>query len=348
MNTRTGNSAQQNIFYYIDKFKMEIILLGLIIIASIITPTFLSLSNGMTILGGRSAMKGIIAFGMTFVIIAGEIDLSIGSTVGLAGIVSAQILNSMMSHGSSPVLAGICAIVITLLMGAALGAFNGFLMVTFRMPSFIVTLGMTNAIYGLAQIIAPYTITGLPEWYKWFGSGRLFQFGDVDPQIMRKLPPVPVLFLLVFFIITLVLLRRTRFGRAVYAVGGNSESARLSAINVKAVRISVMVLSQFCAAFAGIIMSSSVVSASFTFGDGWEMDVIASVIIGGASLSGGFGTAAGTMIGVIFLGVVNNIMTLLGVGTAMQYVVQGGLVVCAVLLNSIHLPKARHLTMNGL
>ena len=212
-------------------------------------------------------------------------------------------------------------------------------MVTFHMPSFIVTLGMTNAVYGLAQIIAPYTVTGLPMWYKWFGSGRLFQFGEVEAATLRNLPPVPVMFLVILFVVALILLTRTKFGRAVYAVGGNAESARLSGINVKAVRVAVMTIVQFCAAFAGIIMSSSVTSASFTFGVGWEMDVIASVIIGGASLAGGSGTALGTMIGVIFLGVVNDIMALCSVSTAMQYVVQGGLVVFAVLLNSIHIRR---------
>lgn len=328
---------KSKVLAYIDRFKMLIILALLIIGASIMSPTFLTLSNWMTILGGRSAMKGIIAFGMTFVIICGEIDLSIGSTVGLAGIVSAEIMLAM--SGSSSALAGACGIAAALMLGLLLGAFNGLLMVTFNMPSFIVTLGMTNAIYGLAQVIAPYTVTGLPEWYKWFGSGRLFQKASTAPEMLRKLPPVPVLFLIIAFIIALIVLRRTKFGRSVYAVGGNAESARLSGINVKAVRVGVMMIVQLCAAMAGIIMSSSVITASFTFGDGWEMDVIASVIIGGASLSGGSGTALGTMIGVIFLGIVNNIMTLLGVGTAMQYIVQGALVVGAVLLNSVHLYK---------
>ena len=246
---------------------------------------------------------------------------------------------SMTNAGVSSAVAGIAGIVAALLVGVVIGLINGLLMVTFHMPSFIVTLGMTNAVYGLAQIIAPYTVTGLPMWYKWFGSGRLFQFGEVEAATLRNLPPVPVMFLVILFVVALILLTRTKFGRAVYAVGGNAESARLSGINVKAVRVAVMTIVQFCAAFAGIIMSSSVTSASFTFGVGWEMDVIASVIIGGASLAGGSGTALGTMIGVIFLGVVNDIMALCSVSTAMQYVVQGGLVVFAVLLNSIHIRR---------
>lgn len=339
MNTVENQMTSEKIWRLVDRYKMEIILILLIVASSIMSPVFLTLSNWMTILGGRSAMKGIIAFGMTFVIICGEIDLSIGSTVGISGIICAEIMISMTNAGTSSVVAGIAGIVAALLVGVVIGLINGLLMVTFHMPSFIVTLGMTNAVYGLAQIIAPYTVTGLPTWYKWFGSGRLFQFGEVEAATLRNLPPVPVMFLLILFVAALILLTRTKFGRAVYAVGGNAESARLSGINVKAVRVAVMTIVQFCAAFAGIIMSSSVTSASFTFGVGWEMDVIASVIIGGASLAGGSGTALGTMIGVIFLGVVNDIMALCSVSTAMQYVVQGGLVVFAVLLNSIHIRR---------
>lgn len=339
MNTVENQMTSQKIWRLVDRYKMEIILILLIVASSIMSPVFLTLSNWMTILGGRSAMKGIIAFGMTFVIICGEIDLSIGSTVGISGIICAEIMISMTNAGVSSAVAGIAGIVAALLVGVVIGLINGLLMVTFHMPSFIVTLGMTNAVYGLAQIIAPYTVTGLPMWYKWFGSGRLFQFGEVEAATLRNLPPVPVMFLVILFVVALILLTRTKFGRAVYAVGGNAESARLSGINVKAVRVAVMTIVQFCAAFAGIIMSSSVTSASFTFGVGWEMDVIASVIIGGASLAGGSGTALGTMIGVIFLGVVNDIMALCSVSTAMQYVVQGGLVVFAVLLNSIHIRR---------
>ena len=339
MNTVENQMTSEKIWRLVDRYKMEIILILLIVASSIMSPVFLTLSNWMTILGGRSAMKGIIAFGMTFVIICGEIDLSIGSTVGISGIICAEIMISMTNAGVSSAVAGIAGIVAALLVGVVIGLINGLLMVTFHMPSFIVTLGMTNAVYGLAQIIAPYTVTGLPMWYKWFGSGRLFQFGEVEAATLRNLPPVPVMFLVILFVVALILLTRTKFGRAVYAVGGNAESARLSGINVKAVRVAVMTIVQFCAAFAGIIMSSSVTSASFTFGVGWEMDVIASVIIGGASLAGCSGTALGTMIGVIFLGVVNDIMALCSVSTAMQYVVQGGLVVFAVLLNSIHIRR---------
>ena len=319
----------------INEFKIEFILILLIIVSAIISPSFMTLSNWMTILGGRSAMKGIIAFGMTFVIICGEIDLSIGSTVALSGIVAARIMIALESSGMSAVMIGIIAILCALLVGLIIGAVNGFFMVAFKMPSFIVTLGMVNIGKGISQIVAPYTLTGLPNWFKWFGAGRLFQTASTDAMTLRDLPPVPALFLVIAFLLSWLVLKKTKFGRAVYAVGGNAEAARLSGINVKKVKVIVMMIVSFAAAFAGIIMSSSSNTAAFTFGSGWEMDVIASVIIGGASMAGGSGNAVGTLVGVIFFGVVNNIMTLFGIGTAMQYVVLGALVIVAVLLNSI-------------
>jgi ribose/xylose/arabinose/galactoside ABC-type transport system permease subunit len=334
-----NNKGFARVIEIINEFKIEFILILLIIVSALISPSFMTLSNWMTILGGRSAMKGIIAFGMTFVIICGEIDLSIGSTVALSGIVAAKIMISLETSGMSQGMIGLVAVLCALLVGAAIGAVNGFFMVTFNMPSFIVTLGMVNIGKGLSQIIAPYTLTGLPGWFKWFGAGRLFQTSSTDAMTLRNLPPVPALFLIIAFLAAWLVLKKTKFGRAVYAVGGNAEAARLSGINVKKVKMIVMMIVSVAAAFAGIIMSSSSNTAAFTFGEGWEMDVIASVIIGGASMAGGSGNAIGTLVGVIFFGVVNNIMTLFGVGTAMQYVVLGALVIIAVLLNSIKTKK---------
>lgn len=313
-----------NVWSALDRFKLELILIVVFIVATFLSPSFLSTGNLLNVLRTAS-LKGVIAFGMTFVIICGEIDLSIGSTVGLSGIVAALLLKAFLGMGMGDVPAGIFALAATLILCSLIGLINGLLMTYFRMPSFIVTLGMVNVLYGVAALLAPYPVTGLPQWYKWFGSGTLFGFF-----------PVPALFLLIFFGVTLVVLRKTKFGRSVYAVGGNAESARLSGINVRFVRIAVMMIVQFCAAFAGIMMSAQVMSGTYTFGRGWEMDVIASVIIGGASLAGGLGTSWGTFIGIIFLGIINNIMTLTGVSADMQYVVQGALIIGAVLLNSLN------------
>lgn len=147
--------------------------------------------------------------------------------------------------------------------------------------------------------------------------------------------PVPALFLLAVFVITFIVMKYMKFGRSVYATGGNPESARLSGINTAFVKIAVMIIVQVCSAIAGILLSSQVMSGSFSFGKGWEMTAISAVIIGGASLSGGTGKIWGTFLGLIFLGVISNAMTLNGVDDYVQYIVQGVLIIGAVLINCI-------------
>ncbi|MEO8411818.1 MAG: ABC transporter permease, partial [Propionivibrio sp.] len=148
---------------------------------------------------------------------------------------------------------------------------------------------------------------------------------------------VPALWLLIAFVVTLVIMNHTKFGRQVYAVGGNPEAARLSGIDVARVKITVMMAVQVLAAFSGIILSAQVMSGSSTFGRGYELDVIAAVIIGGTSLFGGIGKIWGTMIGIVFLGVINNGMTLFGVGDFEKYIARGMLILVAVLFNTIQL-----------
>ena len=309
---------------------LEMILILLIVAVSFTSDRFLSVDNILNILDTVSK-NGIIAFGMTFVIIAGEIDLSVGSTIGLSGVIVALVTETLVSSGMSITIACVIGIAAALLLCSLFGLFNGFLLTKFKMPSFIITLGMLNLLYGLAAVISNgFPITGLPTWYKWFGAGTLF--GKI---------PVSALFLIVFFIITAVIVKYTRFGRSLYATGGNPESARLSGINVKAVKIAVMIIVQFCAAFAGILFSSQVMSGTFSFGRGSEMQVISAVIIGGASLSGGSGKIWGTFLGLIFLGVINNAMTLNGVDSYMQYIVQGALIIGAVLINSIQAKRKK-------
>lgn len=308
----------------LSRHMLEVILILLIVAVSIISPKFLTSGNILNILRNVS-MTGIIAFGMTFVIIAGEIDLSVGSTVGLSGVIVALTTRILSTAGLSLGLSAIIGIIVSLLICSLFGLFNGFLLTKFKMPSFIITLGMLNLLYGLAAVISGgFPITTLPTWYKWFGAGNLF--GTV---------PVPALFLLAVFVITAIIVKYTHFGRSLYATGGNPESARLSGINVKRIKIIVMIIVQFCAAFAGILLSSQVMSGTFSFGRGWEMQAISAVIIGGASLSGGSGKIWGTFLGIIFLGVIQNAMTLNGVDDYMQYIVQGALIIGAVLINSI-------------
>ena len=260
------------------------------------------------------------------VIISGEIDLSIGSTVALTGVIIGVTTGTLSKMGILPMeQAVIVGIVLSLVAAALVGLFNGWLLTRFKMPSFIITLAMMNVLYGIAAIISRgFPVTTLPSWYSVFGAGRVF-----------NIVPIPAIVLLIVFAVVFVIMSYTKFGRSVYAVGGNAESARLSGINVTKTKMLAMMGVQICAAISGILVSSMVMSGSSTFGRGWEMTAISSVIIGGASLMGGIGRVARTMVGLIFLGVIINGMTLLNVNEYAQYVVRGFLILIAVLINTV-------------
>lgn len=312
------------------KYILQIIVVIFFIIAACTANAFLKPANLMNILRSYS-MVGVIAFGMTFTIIGGEIDLAVGSTVAFSGVIAAKIAGILADSNILPLESGmVFGLLAALGLSLLVGFLNGVLVVKFKMPSFIVTLGMLNLLYGISAVISGgFSLTTFPAWYSWFGAGQICGF-----------LPSGVLFLLLAFVVTLVILKYTNFGCAVYAVGGNADAARLSGIKVGKVKIIIMMIVEFCAGLAGIILSSQTLSANFTYGKGWEMDVISSVIIGGASLSGGKGSAAGSLIGILFLGILNNAMTLWGVDDYIKYIVQGGLVIGAVLLNTIVYKKS--------
>lgn len=317
-------STKTDIRKLIKKYMLECILLIICISVALMAPGFLTPSNLLNILRNVS-LQGVIAFGMTMVIIAGEIDLSIGSTVALTGVIIALTSGTLAKAGIMPMETGVLVgIVQAFIVAALVGLLNGWLLTTFKMPSFIITLAMLNALYGITAIISKgFPVTTLPRWYNMLGAGQIFSI------------PVPAIILVIIFIIVSIIMNSTKFGRSVYAVGGNPESARLSGINVKMVKIAVMMVVQILAALGGTLVSSQVMAGSSTFGRGWELNVIASVIIGGASLSGGIGKVWGTFIGLIFLGVLINGMTLLNINEYVQYVVKGIIILVAVLVNNI-------------
>ena len=309
------------------KYMMEIIL-GCIVLALILTaPGFFTAANILNIFR-NVALAGVISFGMTMVIIGGEIDLSVGSSIALSSVLTATVTGALSSREILPMETAIfVGMGVSLLAGGAVGFFNGFLRTRYNIPTFIITLAMLNVLYGIAALMSKgFPVTTLPDWYNWIGAGQLFGFF-----------PVPALWLLIVFAIALVLMNMTKFGRQIYAVGGNPEAARLSGIDVVKVKMVILIAVQVLAALSGIILSAQVMSGSSTFGRGYEMDVIAAVIIGGTSLFGGIGKVWGTMIGIIFLGVINNGMTLFGVGDFEKYIARGMLILLAVLFNTIQL-----------
>ncbi|MBB6673060.1 ABC transporter permease [Cohnella nanjingensis] len=309
---------------------MEIVLLLIIIVMTFVSNGFLTTDNLLNILRNM-ALQGCIAFGMTMVIIAGEIDLSIGSTVALTGVIVGLTSGKLAESGIMSLdVAVIVGILVSFIIAGLIGMFNGWLLTKYKVPSFIITLAVMNIVYGIAAVISKgFPVTTLPSWYNVLGAGQIYKI------------PVPAIILLAVFALIFVVMNYTKFGRSVYAVGGNPESARLSGINVKKVKIVCMMAVQLCAALSGVLVSSQVMSGSFNFGKGWEMIVISSVIIGGTSLFGGVGKVWGTFVGLIFLGVLINAMTLLNVNEYIQYIVRGCLILAAVLVTTIQLMRRR-------
>ena len=311
-------------------FVLEAVLAVLCVALALAAPGFFTAENLLNVLRNIS-MQGIIALGMTMVIIAGEIDLSVGSAVAFAGCWMAW-LTGHLGAAVSPVPAVLIAMLITIGTGLVPGWITGVLRTRYGVPSFITTLALLTGLSGIAELLTDgFPLTPFPEWYGTLGGGYLAGI------------PVPAIIFVATFGVILVLMNHSVFGRSVYAVGGNSEAARLSGIPVARIKTAVLALTSGLAAVAGILQSSEIMSGTATTAKGWELDIIAAVIIGGTSLTGGAGTVRGTMVGIIFLGVIINGMTLLNVNEYWQHVVRGGLILTAVLLNRMQ----RYSSANG-
>jgi ribose/xylose/arabinose/galactoside ABC-type transport system permease subunit len=305
---------------------IEVFLVLLIVGLTLGTKSFMTWPNWMNIFRANS-LKGVIAFGMTTVIIGGLIDLSIGSTVGLAGVIVALSCQNLTALGLDLNLACGIGIALCLLLAVATGWLHGFFQHNTGMPPFIVTLVSLGALYGLAGILSGgFPIANqFPEWYNQIGAGRIGGLNGI---------PIPAIVLFVTFLVVLFIMGYTTTGRATYAVGGNPESARLSGINVGKTKIFAFILVQVMAVISGFMTSGQVMSGTYSFGKGWELDVISMVIIGGTSFNGGAGTVWGTLLGVIFIGVIANGMTLLNFDIYTQNVVRAVVMFLAVLISS--------------
>lgn len=291
-------------------------LLGLaliVIVLSVINSDFLTISNIFNVLR-QISINALIAFGMTFVILTGGIDLSVGSMLALASAITA----GLMAGGLDTWL----AVLIGLLAGVVMGAVNGLIITKGRVAPFIGTLATMTVFRGLTLV---YTegrpITGLNEDFAMLGKGFFLEI------------PMPVIWMLISFAILYFLLRHTTFGRHVYALGSNEEATKLSGINTGKVKMLVYAISGLFAALSGIILTSRLNSAQPTAGTSYELDAIAAVVLGGTSLSGGRGWIVGTLIGAMIIGVLDNGLNLLNVSSFYQSVVKGAVILIAVLLD---------------
>ncbi|MFD0616139.1 ABC transporter permease [Paenibacillus sp. GCM10027629] len=300
--------------YVWDQYSVLFALIVLIIFASILSEYFLSVANITNILR-QVSIVGILSLGMTFVIILGGIDLSVGSVLALSGTV---VMAAQVNYHSSVIV----SILLGLLCGVLIGLING-LMVTYgKITAFIATLAMMTIARSLALYYADAgAISGMNSLYAKIGNNYVLGI------------PIPVIIFAVMVFLSYIVLEKTVLGRHIYAVGGNSQAARLSAISVFRVTIIAYLICGFTAAVGSIIETSRLNSISTsTSGTMYELDAIAAVIIGGASLAGGRGRILGTLFGVLILGVLSNIMNLLNISPYLQGVVKGLIIVAAVLL----------------
>ncbi len=329
---RFGQLNRKKALDFLFDHVVEVILIILILAMGNISSTFNTTANWLNIFRNMS-MKGLIAFGMTMVIISGQIDLSIGSTVALSGVIVARACRDLPEiMGISVSLACVLGMLMAFMIAILMGVIHGYAQHKFRMPAFIVTLASQNLLYGLAGILSngfPIANT-FPDWFSRIGVGKISGTNGL---------PIPALILFIFFLIMLFVLKFTTTGRSMYAIGGNPESARLSGINVLKTKIFAFSAVQVMSVMAGFINSAQVLSGSYSFGRGWETDVITAVVIGGTSMAGGIGTMWGTMVGIIFLGVIINGMTILNVSVYAQYVVRAIFMSIAVLVATYRAKK---------
>lgn len=299
----------------------------IIIVFSILAESFLSVANILNILR-QSAIIGIMAIGVTFVIITAEIDLSIASIMTFSGLVAGAL--STGGFGLGVALPVWLAIICTLFIGAMVGAVSGFANAKLKIPTFMATLSMMFIVDGISLWFSgAQPLYGIPDRLQWFGSGKVFGIPSI------------VLVFAVIFVISHIILSRTVFGRNVYAIGGNEEAAKMSGINVAKYKVLVLTISGILAALAGILMLGRIGSAQVTAGVGLQLPPIAAVILGGTSLFGGVGSMWRTLVGVLLMGVLVNGLNLLGVGSAGQNLATGIVLFVAVAANVMGSSKTK-------
>lgn len=315
------------------KLRTFIALILVVVFFAIMAPNFLAVET-IVIMSKHVAINAVLAIGMTFVILTGGIDLSVGSIVGLVGMVA----GGLIDYGIQLPMFGVIIYpsvfeltLIALLIGSLIGAVNGLLITRLAVAPFIATLGMLYVARGAALLLSNGAtfpnLTGSPslgnEGFPLYGGGRLLGI------------PYPIIILVIMAVIAAYVAMRTPFGRRVYAVGGNERATSLSGIRVDRVKIAVYVISGFCAAVAGLIVSSQLVAAYPASGETFELNAIAAAVLGGTSLSGGRGTIGGTIVGAFVIGVLGDGLVMMGVSEFWQMVIKGLVIIAAVVLDQL-------------
>lgn len=309
--TATFSNLRKNTGTELRKYAPQMILVGLLILFTIISPNFLT-SRNLIILIRQVSFAAISAVGVGFVMISGGIDLSIGSQIVMTNVV----LAIMMAYWNVPMS---IAIPLTLLLGTTLGLINGILSVTLNVHSLIITLGTASIYKGLGYIFAQSrNIMGFPDAFRWFGQGYI---GPI---------PVPIIIMIIIALIGSFILTKTYFGRYIFALGGNEEAARLAGVNIKRMKILLFTICGFVSGITSVLLLSRVFAGQVFTGQGVEFDALTAALLGGFSFKGGEGTIFGLMTGILIIGVLNNAMQLATFPDFSQNVVKGAVLLAAV------------------
>ena len=333
-----NSAAKHKILEFLKKYTILPVLIVFIIFASIVSDRFLTTDNILNVLR-QVATNGLISIGMTYVLLTGGIDISVGTVVGFASILFAgcfqpdgltgpfaavaRVINAIMPGGAGSLFV---AALFVLIVCSLLGLLNGLGVSRGKMPPFIMTLSSQVIIMGLALVMCDAKPLFLDQEYRaqinWLGSGRVFNI------------PNPVIVLVIVFAIFIFILNKTVFGRYVRAIGGNNEAARVAGINTARYQTIVYMIPAVLAGLAGILISCRTATGEPLLGDGYELDAIAATVIGGTALEGGVGNLAGTVFGVLIIGVINNVMNLTNVSPYFQYIIKGLFIFIAVMIRT--------------
>jgi len=309
------------------KFQSLIALFLMCVVLSILSDKFLTVDNAWNVMR-QISVNICISVGMTLVILTAGIDLSVGSILALCGAVTAGLLKNGIEIPGINLFVGFTmlgAILVGLIVGAVLGYFSGWSITKFKVPPFVATLAMLTIARGLTMLWTKgFPITGLGDNFAFIGTGWFLGI------------PMPVWISAFIVLIAVIITRKTKLGRYIYAVGGNESASRLSGLNIKKIKIIVYSISGVLAAVGGIMVTSRLDSAQPNAGTSYELDSIAAVVIGGTSLSGGRGSVMGTVLGALIIGVLNNGLVLLNVSPFWQQFIKGLVILIAVILDKVN------------
>lgn len=329
--TSSSDAGGPSLGALLIRLRALIALIIVFVFFAVLAPNFLSLGS-LLIMAKHIAIIAVLGIGMTYVILTGGIDLSVGSIAGLAGMVAGALILNGLTLGGWVVYPSIPLVVlIAVALGGAIGLINGTLVTRFGVAPFIATLGMLYVARGAALLLSNGTtfpnLVGSPDYgnegFPLLGAARVLGV------------PLPVLIVIILALIAAFVAARTPFGRYVYAVGGNARAALLSGVRVGRIKTWVYVISGMCAALVGLLVASDLVSAHPASGETFELSAIAAVVLGGSSLAGGRGTIGGTMIGACVIGTLSDGMVMMGVSEFWQMVIKGTVIVAAVILDQL-------------